>query len=1355
MKKVLLPLLLLAIFISEAQAQNCVNPVFSVNEDFDFPDDPTNFDSEILPDCWRRVFPRGANDQTTRIGRNSESAGFGTVNSFLRVNSGNGFGQEGGIALLPEPLNYNGQLSFRGKIAASGITPFDIEVVAYLGGTNSIILGTYNLGRNWQTFTLDLSTYNANGNEVSIGFRHPPSFTGNRTFNIDDVVYTSACPPNPSVTANARDITVTLDETGSWTITPQDVNNGSADQCGNPVMLSVDRTSFDCTDIGNPATVTLTATAAGGQTDQATATVTIGPFLGPQSATAYVDANGIASLAASDVIGTGACTGLTYGFGTNLDASLDYSCVEVGANFFVENVVAEDGSGGSWNQSILVQVQDTISPTFVGLPSSYTVNLGTNSSVFVDIDDDIGVSLQDNCVGTGGRTVSASLSQETFTCADIGSNVVQAIVEDQSGNQTVQDITIIVQSGITQQTVSTATTGSQCIDGSTAFTVTVDASETGLEYLLTNEADGSILAGPTAGTGNAIDFTTGNLSQTTTFEVLAQTPPSAGNALLLEGDGDKGIANRTWDFDYTQGFTLEFAFNGPARPTNFFNTLFSLGDLGQNDFELYFQQGTSTLVVGKGRGTSGAQFSQYGSPANNTDVHIAVVFDPNASERLKVYYDGVVQTNVNNNPITNIQRTPSTARWNIGDVEQNQFSSLNAAGSGTFDEVRVWSTPRTESEILANKDGCVDNNAVGLEHYYKLDETSGTVINDAKGTLDLSITNSNASSNWTAGSITCLSSDCQVPMANTVTIGDTDVPQLATVMSLDLELDQQGNAMLDLAAIVNAASDNCSDSTALIFTSNVTQFDCSNIGANQITITVEDEAGNQNTRSLTVNIMDTMVPTIAANNIDPIGSLRPPLTLSLATNNELTIDIDDLRATVSDNCDGLPAVSLSKTAFTCADVAPAGSIGANQTITITATDSNGNQSTATESVRIVELENPIASTQSVSISLDANGNAVLDPALVNDNSSDNCTSTDDLLFSLSQTNFDCDDLGVNNVTFTVEDASGNTNTEVVSITVIDNIAPVAIAQDITVDRGAIFLPAEVDNGSSDNCAVALSLDQNVFNTLGTNTVTLTATDPTGNTATATATVSVVEPRANQTITFAALPDVTYGDGPISLTASASSNLPVSYSVTGPATLNMNEITITGVGMVSITAEQSGDANFNAAPVVSQSFDVDAARITITPDDQEVFVGTDLLPAFSLSYTGFVNGEDASVFGFQATADAPSADLNAVGTYPIVIVQDAIAANYIFTNEQGTLTVKPTPLNVTSMNVSIYPNPVTDLLQIDGSNFDRVIILSLDGKNISRQGMTHEIDVTDLSSGQYLVQLIDNGQVIHEEKIIKR
>jgi autotransporter-associated beta strand protein len=87
----------------------------------------------------------------------------------------------------------------------------------------------------------------------------------------------------------------------------------------------------------------------------------------------------------------------------------------------------------------------------------------------------------------------------------------------------------------------------------------------------------------------------------------------------------------------------------------------------------------------------------------------------------------------------------------------------------------------------------------------------------------------------------------------------------------------------------------------------------------------------------------------------------------------------------------------------------------------------------------------------------------------------------------------------------------------------------------------------------------------------------------------------------QTITFAALPATTYGNAPFALTATASSGLPVSYSSSNPlvATVSGSTVTIVGAGSTNITATQSGNGTYEAAPPVIQSLVVNQVSQTIS------------------------------------------------------------------------------------------------------------------------------------------------------------
>ena len=78
-----------------------------------------------------------------------------------------------------------------------------------------------------------------------------------------------------NLTAIARDITVQLGADGQATISPQDLDNGSAYGCdGSIPELSLDIATFDCSNVGTPITVTLTANY-GAASATTTATVTV------------------------------------------------------------------------------------------------------------------------------------------------------------------------------------------------------------------------------------------------------------------------------------------------------------------------------------------------------------------------------------------------------------------------------------------------------------------------------------------------------------------------------------------------------------------------------------------------------------------------------------------------------------------------------------------------------------------------------------------------------------------------------------------------------------------------------------------------------------------------------------------------------------------------------------------------------------------------------------------------------------------------------------------------------------------------------------------------------------------------
>jgi hypothetical protein len=141
---------------------------------------------------------------------------------------------------------------------------------------------------------------------------------------------------------------------------------------------------------------------------------------------------------------------------------------------------------------------------------------------------------------------------------------------------------------------------------------------------------------------------------------------------------------------------------------------------------------------------------------------------------------------------------------------------------------------------------------------------------------------------------------------------------------------------------------------------------------------------------------------------------------------------------------------------------------------------------------------------------------------------------------------------------------------------------------------------------------------------GTDSFTYTVSD--GTNTSAAAPVNITN-KSNQTITFNALPGKNEGDPTFGISATASSTLPITFSiVSGPATVASTgpttaDVTLTGSGAnVVIRAAQAGDANYYPAPNVEQTFYVNARPVAGLAGTALRFDGVNdyvSLPSFTL------------------------------------------------------------------------------------------------------------------------------------------
>jgi len=89
--------------------------------------------------------------------------------------------------------------------------------------------------------------------------------------------------------------------------------------------------------------------------------------------------------------------------------------------------------------------------------------------------------------------------------------------------------------------------------------------------------------------------------------------------------------------------------------------------------------------------------------------------------------------------------------------------------------------------------------------------------------------------------------------------------------------------------------------------------------------------------------------------------------------------------------------------------------------------------------------------------------------------------------------------------------------------------------------------------------------------------------------------------SQQTITFPSIPAQIYGSGPVTLGATASSGLPVSYNSSSTnISLSSNVVTILGAGTAMIVASQAGNSNYMAATSVTNQLVISQATQTISP-----------------------------------------------------------------------------------------------------------------------------------------------------------
>lgn len=320
-----------------------------------------------------------------------------------------------------------------------------------------------------------------------------------------------------------------------------------------------------------------------------------------------------------------------------------------------------------------------------------------------------------------------------------------------------------------------------------------------------------------------------------------------------------------------------------------------------------------------------------------------------------------------------------------------------------------------------------------------------------------------------------------------VTVVDNELPMIVGLSDLVVNTDVGKNFASGVALGSPITADNCGVAT-------VTNHAPAHLalGTNTVTWTAIDTSGNNATVDQKVIVKDAEPPTITAR----------------AT---VTVHTDAGKSYATGVTLGVPITADNVGVASIVNNAPAQFPAGTNTVTWTVADTSGNTASATQKVVVRDVEKPtITAPVDITVGTDpgqcfATGTALGSPITADNVGVASVNNNAPATFPK----------GTTTLTWTVMDTSGNSATATQKVKVNDTEPPTITAPpDVTVNAnpGKSYATG-VALGSpttADNCGVA-SVNNNAPTKIpvGTNTVTWTVADTSGNTATATQTVTVV------------------------------------------------------------------------------------------------------------------------------------------------------------------------------------------------------------------------------------------------------
>ncbi len=1040
---------------------------------------------------------------------------------------------------------------------------------------------------------------------------------------VDQSGNSSTCTANVTVIdsvspiAICQDITIQLDANGQASITAQDVDGGSNDNCAVDT-LTIDVSTFDCSTVGSGNTVTLTVTDVNGNVSTCTANVTVEDSVAPialcQDVTVQLDVNGQGGITATDVDnGSNDACGIA---SLTLDNS-DFDCSNVGSGNTVTLTVT-DNNGNASTCTSTITVEDNIDP--VAVCRDITVQLDANGQASI-APSDVDNGSNDAC-GIANLTVNPN----TFDCQNVGPNSVTLTVTDVNGNTDSCAANVEVEDNIAPNAL--------CQD----ITIQLDAN--GQASITAGDVDGgsndacgiaSLSVSPDTFNCSSVSNASNTVTLTVT-DVNGNVSTCTSNITVEDNIAPTAIC---------QSITVQLDSSGMAS--------ISGSDVDGGSFDNCAIDNLSVTP------------NQFDCQHVGDNPVVLTVTDENGNSSTCTanvnVQDTIAPTAVCMDVTISIDET-GIATLSVVDVDGGSFDNCDVlsvvidADTFTCENLHGNTVTLTITDVNGNVDSCIANVtvidpvppvAVCQDITVYLDGSGNVSITgsdiDGGSTDNCSIVSLDANPNSFACddvganpvvlTVTDQSGNDSTCTAS-VTVVDTVAPN-AVCQDITVYLDQNGIVFVTAADIDGGSNDACGIAS---LSTNAFVYGCGNIGNNSATLTVTDVNGNVSTCSSNITVLDTLAPTFTCVNA----------TIYLDGSGNGSINAQDLVTNLSDNCGSVICTCDSSQVLDvdCDDVGTFSQV-------VTVTDVNGNIGTCTTQITVIDSIPPVAVCQDITVQLDANGQAAIIATDIDGGSTDNCA----LVLNAAPTSFDCSNIGSNAVTLTVSDSSGNTDNCTANVTVEDNVDPIAVCQDITVQLdgsgNATITGADVDGGSSDACGIAgLSVTPASFDcsTLGSNIVTLTVTDVNGNTSTCTANVAVEDNIAPSAICR----DITVqldGSGNATITAAdvdggstdncAVSNLSVSQTSFDCSSIGSTNVTLTVTDQSgnSSTCTSNVTVEDNVAPTAvcqDLTVQIDVSGMIVV-DASDIDGGSSDNCAFTISTTN-------NVFTCQDVLDGP-------------------------------------------------------------------------------------------------------------------